>query len=173
MQLAVVEFARSVAKLRRANSTEIDSETPHPVIDILLEQKEVIENSNYGATMRLGAWPAVLKGGSIAYDAYSKSQIANSKSKRRNHLPLATRNLRVFERHRHRYEVNPEYIERLERKGLIFSGISPDRRLMEIAELPKNEHPFFLGTQFHPEFKSWPLVPHPLFKEFIKAAIKK
>ncbi|MDP2650907.1 MAG: CTP synthase, partial [bacterium] len=134
-------------------STEIDPGTPHPVIGILSEQKEILEKSDYGATMRLGAWPATLKNKTIARAAYGKQKIS--------------------ERHRHRYEVNPEYIERLEGKGLIFSGISPDRRLMEIAELPKNEHPFFLGTQFHPEFKSWPLAPHPLFKEFIKAAIKK
>ncbi|MBI2012869.1 MAG: CTP synthase, partial [Candidatus Colwellbacteria bacterium] len=152
MQLAVVEFARSVAKLQRANSTEIDPRTSHPVIDILPEQKEIIEKSNYGATMRLGAWPANLKKGTVAHTAYSKEKIS--------------------ERHRHRYEVNPEYIERLVKKGLIFSGISPDRRLMEIAELPKSEHPFFVGTQFHPEFKSSPLAPHPLFREFIKAAIK-
>ena len=153
MQLAVVEFARSVGKLRRANSTEIDPGTPHPVIGILSEQKEILEKSDYGATMRLGAWPAALKDKTIARTAYGKQKIS--------------------ERHRHRYEVNPEYVERLEKKGLIFSGISPDRRLMEIAELPKSAHPFFLGTQFHPEFKSWPLAPHPLFTAFIKAAMKR
>jgi len=153
MQLAVVEFARSVGKLRRANSTEIDSETPHPVIDILPEQKEILEKSDYGATMRLGAWPAALKDKTIARTAYGKQKIS--------------------ERHRHRYEVNPEYIGKLEAKGLIFSGASPDRRLMEIMELSKREHPFFLGTQFHPEFRSWPLAPHPLFKEFIKAATRR
>ncbi len=153
MQLAVVEFARGVAKLRRANSTEIDPRTPHPVIDILPEQKEVLEKSDYGATMRLGAWPAVLKNKTIAREAYAKEKIS--------------------ERHRHRYEVNPDYVEKLEKKGIIFSGVSPNRRLMEIMELPKSEHPFFVGTQFHPEFKSRPLSPHSLFTAFIRAAMKR
>ena len=103
--------------------------------------------------MRLGACPAVLKKGSIAFAAYQKNSIS--------------------ERHRHRYEVNPNYIEQLEKKGLIFSGTSPNRRLMEIMELSKTVHPFFVATQFHPEFKSRPLDPHPLFKEFIKTAINR
>ena len=153
MQLAVVEFARYLAGLKRANSTEIDPKTPYPVIDILPEQKKNIKEKKYGATMRLGAYPATLKKESIAFGAYQKRSIS--------------------ERHRHRYEVNPDYIEQLKGKGLIFSGTSPDGRLMEIMELPKSVHPFFLATQFHPEFKSRPLDPHPLFKEFIKTAIKK
>ncbi len=103
--------------------------------------------------MRLGAYPAALKKESIAFLAYNKRLIS--------------------ERHRHRYEVNPDYIGQLEEKGLIFSGTSPDGRLMEIMELPKTIHPFFVATQFHPEFKSRPLNPHPLFKEFIKIAINK
>ena len=103
--------------------------------------------------MRLGAYPAILKKGTIAQTAYDASKIS--------------------ERHRHRFEVNPEYIERLEEKGLIFSATSPDKVLMEIAELPRAEHPFFLGTQFHPEFKSSPLKPHPLFKAFVGAAKKR
>ena len=115
--------------------------------------------------MRLGAYPAIIKANSIAHMAYRNSSFV-----KKGNTPLATRSLQISERHRHRYEVNPKYIERLEKKGLVFSGISPDRRLMEIAELPKSEHPFFLGTQFHPEFKSRPLDPHPLFVEFIKAA---
>lgn len=102
--------------------------------------------------MRLGAYPAVLKQGTIAAGAY--------------------RSRRISERHRHRYEVNPEYINRLEKKGLIFSASSPDGRLMEIMELPRTKHPFFLGTQFHPELKSHPLRPHPLFVEFVRAAAK-
>lgn len=153
MQLALIEFARNVVNLKGANSTEIDFETPHPVIDILPEQKKNLAKKNYGATMRLGVYPAVLKKGTIAYSAYNE------------HL--------VSERHRHRWEVNPDYIELLEKKGIIFSGFSPDRRLMEIMELPKTKHPFFVGTQFHPEFKSRPLKPHPLFREFIKTAINK
>ena len=153
MQLAMIEIARDVGKMRGANTTEIDLKTPHPVIDILPEQKKNLKEKNYGATMRLGAYPALLKKGSIALDAYKA--------------------VKISERHRHRYEVNPEYIRKLEKAGLVFSGISPDRRLMEIAELPRERHPFFLGTQFHPELKSRPLSPHPLFIAFMKACLKK
>ncbi len=149
MQLMVAEFARS-AGMKDANTTEIDPKTAHPVIDVMPEQKKNLKEKHYGATMRLGAYPAKLKPGTVAADAYGKRLVS--------------------ERHRHRYEVNPDYIARLEKKGLVFSGISPDRRLMEIAELPREKHPFFLGTQFHPEFKSRPLAPHPLFREFIRAA---
>ena len=153
MQLAVVEFARNVAGFKKANTTEVDPQTPYPVIDILPEQKQKLAKKDYGGTMRLGAWPAVLKKGSIAYSAYKNHSIS--------------------ERHRHRYEVNPDYIEHLEKKGIIFSGFSSNRRLMEIMELSKNKHPFFVATQFHPEFKSRPLKPHPLFREFVRAAIYK
>lgn len=149
MQLLTIEFARNILGLKDANTTEIDRETKNPVIDIMTEQKKNLEDKNYGATMRLGAYPAVLKKGTIAYEAYGTEKIS--------------------ERHRHRWEVNPKYVERLEKAGLVFSGISPDRKLMEIAELPQSEHPFFLGTQFHPEFKSTPLKSHPLFFEFVKA----
>jgi CTP synthase len=152
MQLAVVEFARHIAGLKRAHSTEINSKTPYAVIDILPEQKKLVLGKHFGGTMRRGAYPAILKPNSIARGAYKQNLIS--------------------ERHRHRYEVNPKYIERLEKKGLLFSGFSPDRRLMEIIELPRDKHPFFVGTQFHPEFKSRPLNPHPLFLEFIKAAVK-
>jgi len=152
MQLAIIEFSRSVIGLHRANTTEVDPKTSYPVIDILPEQKKNLDKKDYGATMRLGAYPAVLKKGTIAYTAYKE------------HL--------ISERHRHRYEVNPEYIKVLEKKGIIFSGFSPDMRLMEIMELPQTKHPFFLATQFHPEFKSRPLTSHPLFREFIRAAIK-
>ena len=151
MQLAIVEFTRSILGYKNANTTEVNPKTAHPVIDILPEQKKVMEESNYGASMRLGAYPASLKKGTIAYEAYKE------------HL--------ISERHRHRYEVNPVFIDRLEKKGLIFSGFSPDRRLMEIMELPKEIHPFFVASQFHPEFKSRPLKPHPLFREFIRASI--
>jgi len=150
MQLATVEFARDVLKMKGANTTEVDPKTKYPVIDILPEQKKLMAEKKYGATMRLGAYPAVLKKGTIAERAYGKTNIS--------------------ERHRHRFEVNPVYVKRLERGGLIFSGVSPSRRLMEVAELPRSVHPFFLGTQFHPELKSRPLRPHPLFKEFMKAA---
>lgn len=150
MQLMVIEYARSVLGLKDANTTEIDRKTKNPVIDIMPEQKKNLEDRNYGATMRLGAYDAYLKKGSIAHKAYGKDVIS--------------------ERHRHRWEVNPKYIERLEKKGLVFSGKSKDKKLMEIAELPKSKHPFFLASQFHPEFKSTPLKSHPLFFEFVKAA---
>jgi CTP synthase len=150
MQLATVEFARNVLKLKGAHTTEIDPKTKHPIIDILPEQKKLMAEKKYGATMRLGAYPAILKKGTIVRAAYGTEKIS--------------------ERHRHRYEVNPVYVNRLEKGGLIFSGQSPSRRLMEVAELPRSVHPFFLGTQFHPELKSRPLHPHPLFKEFMKAA---
>lgn len=152
MQLMTVEFARHVAGIPRAHTTEIDPKTADPVIDILPEQKERLAKKDYGGSMRLGAYPCILKDGTIAREAYGKREISD--------------------RHRHRYEVNPEYIDRLERAGLVFSGQSPDRKLMEIAELPRSMHPFMLGTQFHPEFRARPLAPHPLFDAFIAAAIK-
>ncbi len=151
MQLAVIEYARHVAGLAGANTTEINPKTPHPVIDLMPEQKKHMVEGKYGATMRLGAYPARLKEGTIARRAYGAAEVS--------------------ERHRHRYEVNSEYIARLEKAGLVFSGTSPDGVLMEIAELPKSAHPFFLGTQFHPEFQARPLAPHPLFTAFLKAAV--
>lgn len=151
MQLMVIEYARNMAKLKNANTTEVDKKTLHPVIDILPEQKKHLEKKDFGATMRLGAYPAFLRKGTVAYEAYKKDAVS--------------------ERHRHRYEVNPDYIEGIEKAGLVFSGVSPNNKLMEIAELPKSKHPFFLGTQFHPEFQSRPLDPHPLFTEFARAAV--
>ena len=151
MQLAVVEFARNVCKLERANTTENDPKTPHPVIDFIPEQVKLIRESRYGATMRLGAYPAILKKGSIIRKLYGKEKIS--------------------ERHRHRYEVNPKYVDILEKNGCIFSGRSPDGVLMEFMELPK--HPFFVGTQGHPEFKSRPMKPSPMFDGLLKACIKK
>lgn len=153
MQIACVEFARNVCGLKEANATEIDKDTKYPVIDIMPEQKKNLREKNYGATMRLGAYPAELKKGTIAYHAY--------------------KTIKISERHRHRFEVNPDYIKILEKNGLIFSGVSPDKQLMEIVELPKSKHPFFVASQFHPEFKSRPLSPHPLFREFVKAGIGK
>lgn len=153
MQISVIEYARNVLKLKNAHTTEINPNSTNPVIDIMPEQKKNLREKNYGATMRLGAYPAQLKKGSIAYNAYKTSIIS--------------------ERHRHRYEVNPEYIEKLEKAGLIFSGVSPDKKLMEIVELPQKKHIFYLGTQFHPELKSRPLHPHPLFLAFMKACSKK
>ena len=150
MQLMTIEYARNVLGLEGAQTAEINPKAPHLIIDIMPDQKKKLEEKDYGGSMRLGAYTAKLKKGTIAHEAYA----ANS----------------VLERHRHRYEVNPNYIEQIEAAGLVFSGTSPDGTLMEIAELPRSEHPFFLGTQFHPEFLARPLRPHPLFTEFIKAA---
>ena len=152
MQLAVVEFARNVVGWHDAHTAEINQNSSHLVIDIMPEQKKLLEEEKYGATMRLGAYPAVLKEETHAFVAYGQKEIS--------------------ERHRHRYEVNPQYIEEIEKAGIIFSGTSPDGRLMEIAELPKSAHPFFIGTQFHPEFKARPLHPHPIFNAFIDACLK-
>ena len=152
MQLAIVEFARNCLGFAHAHTTEIDGNTAHPVIDIMPEQKENVRNGKYGATMRLGAYPAELLEGTIAHTAYGADSIS--------------------ERHRHRYEVNPDYVERIEAGGGVFSGRSPNGVLMEIFELPAKTHPFFMGTQFHPEFKSSPLKPHPLFTAFMKATAR-
>ena len=150
MQLLTIEYARNVAGMQGANTAEIDPAAPYTVIDFMPEQKEKIAKGQYGGSMRLGAYPCVLADGTVAQQAYGVAEIK--------------------ERHRHRYEVNPDYVKKLEDAGLVFSGTSPDRTLMEIAELPASKHPFMLGTQFHPEFLSRPLLPHPLFMAFIKAA---
>ncbi len=151
MQLMVIEYARNVLGLKDAHTTEIKKTTTDPVVDVMLEQKKHLADNKYGGTMRLGAYPCYLKKGTMARAAYKKEL--------------------VEERHRHRYEINPKYIKQFEDAGLVFSGTSPDGVLMEIAELPRSAHPFMLGTQFHPEFHARPLAPHPLFTEFITAAI--
>lgn len=153
MQLAVIEYARNVAGIKGATTREVDASAEHLVIDIMEDQKEKLKNKDYGGTMRLGGYLAQLKKGTTAREAYGVDS--------------------VRERHRHRYEVNPSYIERIEQAGLVFSGTSPDGTLMEIAELPKNVHPFFVGTQFHPELIARPLSPHPLFTAFAKACLKR
>jgi CTP synthase len=146
LQCAVIEFARNVCGLEEANSSEFDPSTPHPVIDLLPEQEGVTEK---GGTMRLGAYPAEILRGSLAERVYGEAVVS--------------------ERHRHRYEVNPAYHEVLQEHGMVFSGMSPDRRLVEIIELP--EHPYFIAGQFHPELKSRPTRPHPLFRDFVGAAL--
>jgi CTP synthase len=153
MQLLTVEYARNVLGLKDANTVEIDPKTPHPIIDIMPDQKQKLKEKDYGGSMRLGAYPALIQKGTVAYAAYKTEKVS--------------------ERHRHRYEVNPEYITQLEEAGLVFSGTSPDGVLMEIAELPKEKNLFHLGTQFHPEFHSSPFKPHPLFDGFIKAAVQR
>jgi len=148
MQMAVIEFARQVCGLERANSSEVDANTPHPVIDLMTGQRSVTRK---GGTMRLGAYPCVLREDSLAFRVYGKRKISD--------------------RHRHRYEVNNAYRDILSKHGLIFSGLSPDESLVEMIELV--DHPWFLASQFHPEFKSRPLDCHPMFKGFIKAALQR
>ena len=160
MQIATIEFARNVCGIKDAHSTEVKEKAPHPVIDLLPEQKANINKKRFGATMRLGSYACHLKKGTRAYSAYKNSDFEKVISKNGDIL--------ISERHRHRYELNNEYRKALEDKGLVMSGINPDRDLVEIIELPK--HKFYLGTQFHPEFKSRPLRPHPLFSAFVKAA---
>ncbi len=162
MQLLVIEYARHVANLKNANTTEVNKNTPYNVIDIMEEQKDLMKKLQYGGSMRLGSYPCVLKPKTIAYTSYHDSGWGTSSK------DVYT----VTERHRHRFEVNNAYVKKLKDAGLVFSGVSPQGNLMEIAELPKVKHPFFLGTQFHPEFLARPLSPHPLFTSFIKAAIR-
>lgn len=147
MQMAVIEYARHVCGLNSANSSEFNPATPHPVIDLLPEQRSVRDK---GASMRLGAWPCTIAESSFAFDAYGQREIS--------------------ERHRHRYEFNNDFKKMLTDKGLRITGASPDGRLAEIVEI--SDHPWFLGCQFHPEFKSRPTLPHPLFSKFIEAALK-
>jgi CTP synthase len=157
MQIAVIEFARNVAKMKGAHSSEFDEKTPYPVIYLMMEwfdektgtvQRRDV-HSDKGGTMRLGAYPCKIKKGTFAHQAYGESEIS--------------------ERHRHRYEFNNEHKDVLEKKGLIISGISPSGDLVEIVEIA--DHPWFLGCQFHPEFKSRPMDAHPLFREFIRASL--
>lgn len=150
LQLSVVEYARHVLKLKEAHTTEIDPKTPHPVIHLMNEQEGRMKNKDYGGTMRLGEYPCVLKPGTIARKLYGREL--------------------VMERHRHRYECNPAYRERLEKAGMIHSGLSPDGALAEVIEL--KGHPYFLATQAHPEFLSRPMRPHPLFLGLMRAATK-
>jgi CTP synthase len=152
MQLAVVEYARNVCGLKGANTTEVEKNPAYPVIDFIPDQIKIVTESRYGATMRLGAYPAILTKGSLIQKLYNDQN-------------------KVYERHRHRYEVNPKYVETLEKNGLVFSGRSPDGILMEFLELPG--HPYFTATQAHPEFKSRPMKPAPLFDGLLKAAKKK
>lgn len=152
MQLMVVEYARNMAKLAGAHTAEVDPASPYPVIAVMESQKENVATGKLGGTMRLGGYPCKLREGTIAREAYNAPEIR--------------------ERHRHRYEVNPKFVKQLEDAGLVFSGTLPDGSLMEIAELPREVHPFFLGTQFHPELLSRPLHSHPLFLAFIKAAME-
>lgn len=164
MQMAVIESARHIAGLKGANSTEVNPKTPYPVIHIMPHQKEYLSKKQYGGTMRLGAWPCQINPQSQLYKLYQKSEAGFLIEKKQ---PLT-----VAERHRHRYEFNLKYRKQLEKTGLVIAGISPDKKLVEAIELPKKIHPFFVGVQFHPEFKSRPLTPHPIFSEFIRACTR-
>ncbi|HEX6043726.1 MAG TPA: CTP synthase, partial [Pyrinomonadaceae bacterium] len=148
MQTACIEFARHACDLKDADSTEFDLETPHPVI---FKLRDLVDVEELGGTMRLGAWTCRLAPGSLAQEVYGGAT-------------------EISERHRHRYEFNPEYRQRLEAEGLVFSGVSPDGKFVEMIELPRETHPWFIGCQFHPEYKSKPLKAHPLFAAFVRAA---
>jgi CTP synthase len=147
MQTACIEYARTVCGLKDADSTEFNSEAPYPVI---FKLRDLVDVEEFGGTMRLGACPCNLTTGSLAHAVYGAD--------------------RISERHRHRYEFNPEFRKVLEQGGMVFSGVSPDGKFVEIVELPREEHPWFLGCQFHPEYKSKPLNAHPLFTSFVRAA---
>ena len=148
MQTACIEYARNVCELKDADSTEFDLETPHPII---FKLRDLVGVEELGGTMRLGAWPCVLTPGSLVQDVYGGAD-------------------QISERHRHRYEFNPEFRQRLEKEGLVFSGVSPDGKFIEMIELSRDVHPWFVGCQFHPEYKSQPLNAHPLFAAFVRAA---
>lgn len=161
MQLAVVAFARSVLGWTDANTSENDLKTKHDVIHLIPSQKELMERRAYGGTMRLGSWDAIVKKGTQAFEFYEKYG-----------GPIDTKTGLTSERHRHRWEFNDKFAKDMEKAGLIISARSKVENLVEIIELPKDVHPFYLGTQGHPEYKSRPLAPHPLFVAFIKAASK-
>jgi CTP synthase len=153
LQCMVIEVARSLAGLDGASSAEFDPDTPHAVISTMADQEDVVSGQrDMGGTMRLGAYPATLAEGTLTADAYGST--------------------RVSERHRHRYEVANQYRDKLADAGLVFSGTSPDGRLVEFIELNRATHPFFVGTQAHPELKSRPTRPHPLFRAFVSAALR-
>lgn len=169
MQMAVIEFARNVCGFKNANSSEVDNKTPHPVIHVMPEQEAYLKAHQYGGTIRLGSYPCLLKSGSLLaklYKKYTKDKntpwVKDSKIVKKKRAKET-----IFERHRHRYEFNNEYRKKLEEAGLVISGTSPDGRLVEAIEF--NDHPFFLGTQYHPEYIGRPEAPHPIFLGFIKA----
>src|SRR5690606_39153341 len=150
MQTACIDYARDVCGLKDADSTEFNENTPFPII---FKLRDLVDVDELGGTMRLGAWDCKLTEGTLASKIYGGREI-------------------ISERHRHRFEFNPEYRPVLEKEGLIFSGVSPDGKFVEMVELPHETHPYFVACQFHPEYRSKPLDPHPLFVSFVKAAWK-
>ena len=172
MQMAVVEFARDVLKLKGANSAEVDAKTKYPVIHIMPDQLEYLKKKQYGGTIRLGSWPCKLTPKTKLAEAYKKyGDDKEAPWNTEDNFKTTDKTNVIFERHRHRYEVNSEYREQLEKAGMVISGTSPDGQLVEAIEL-KN-HPFFVGTQFHPEYIARPLRPHPVFMAFVDAMKKK
>ncbi len=174
MQMATIEFARNVLKLELANSTEVDPETKHPVVHVMPDQAELLAKKQYGGTIRLGSWPCRIKKGTKLdkiYKTYgSLSHAPWHEPNALNVAPPGTDNV-IYERHRHRYEFNNDYQDQFEKAGFVISGTSPDGRLVEAIELAN--HPFFIGTQFHPEYIARPTTPHPIFMAFIQAAKKR
>ena len=160
MQLAVIAYARDVLGFKDANTTENNPKTKHPVIHLMPKQREIMKNRAYGGTMRLGSWDAMVKKGSRAYEIYEK------------YGGLKDKNGLTSERHRHRYEFNDKYENDFDKNGLVISARSVVEKLCEIIELPEDKHPFYLATQGHPEYKSRPLSPHPIFLAFIDACKK-
>lgn len=160
MQMSVIEFARNVLKFKGANSEEVDPKTAYPVIHIMPGQKELLAKKQYGGTIRLGGWPCQVVPGTHLARAYEKKFKKDKKGE-----------MVISERHRHRYEYNNEYREKFEKAGLRVAGTSPDGKIVEAVEITK--HPFFIGTQFHPEYISRPLDPHPLFAEFIRVCVSR
>jgi len=161
MQIAVIAFARDILNLKDANTTEVNPKTKNPVISLMPKQREFMEKRAYGGTMRLGSWEAIVKKGTLAYNIYDKYNGFIDKAKGL-----------TSERHRHRYEFNDAYTKELEKHGLVVSARSVAENLAEIIELPQDKHPFYLGTQGHPEYKSRPLKPHPIFLAFLEACSK-
>lgn len=172
MQMAVIEFARDILKMKKANTTEADPTTNCPVIHIMDDQKEYLLKKQYGGTIRLGAWPCLVKKGTkleAAYKEYGAVKNAPWFEKRDKNVKYGKNDLIIFERHRHRYEFNNKFKNDYEKNGFMVSGTSPDGKLVEAFEL--KDHKFFVGTQFHPEYISRPLTPHPIFISFLKSAL--
>ncbi|MBI1863750.1 CTP synthase [Candidatus Woesebacteria bacterium] len=168
MQMATIEFSRSVLKMKKANTTEADPVTPFPVIHIMPKQKEYLSKKQYGGTIRLGAWPCVLKTGTVLSNAYKEYGNLENAPWYQDRNGKKVKNM-ICERHRHRYEFNNKYKKEFEKAGFVISGTSPDGKLVEAIEL--KDHPFFVGTQFHPEYISRPLTPHPVFVAYLKAML--
>lgn len=174
MQMAVVEFSRHVVKMKKANSAEVDPATPKPVIHVMPDQAEFLSKNQYGGTIRLGSYPCKLKKGTVLHHAYKTFGNSPQSPWHQDGRVVAKEidnDTVIYERHRHRYEVNNQYLKALETAGLVISGTSPDGQLVEAIEL--KDHPFFVGTQFHPEYISRPLSPHPIFIAFLKACLEK